>query len=154
MPSAQVPSMVDPYQQAPSVTETIEKVGEKIKDETVFKGCMARMVQSCASEVISSYAQGDTADVCNNFKDASLRDACTSSVTVEIAKKKADPSLCASLPDGSKTLCTEQVTVAKAIAEKDPKLCDVLSSGQKSGSGQLLPGLGEPRDRCVMQVIG
>ena len=89
---------------------------------------MARSIQSCTSEVISEYAQGDSAEVCKNFKDSNLVATCTSAVMTEIARKAGDSTLCNSLPTDSKMICAEQAIIAGAVARKDIKLCEGITT--------------------------
>ena len=111
-------------QPSPPVQDTIDSVGDAILEDTKFRICMARSIQSCTSEVISEYARGDSVEVCKNFEDPKLVATCTNAVTTEIARKAGDGTLCNSLSADSKMICAEQAIIAGAVARKDIKLCE------------------------------
>ena len=115
-------------QPSPPVQDTIDSIGDAILEDSKFRTCMARSIQSCTSEVMSEYARGDSADVCKNFEDPKLVATCTNAVTTEIARKAGDSTLCNSLPADSKIICAEQAIIAGAVTRKDIKLCEGITT--------------------------
>jgi hypothetical protein len=154
------PTAMDMNANAPTVEQSLEKVGDTIINDKTFRGCISRSIPFCTSEIISQYAAtGESAEACKNFKDESLVATCTSAVTTEIARKKADPSLCSALTDLSKSFCTEQAITAKALKASDIALCgeiEVLTPTKIDSTTPtmpLMPSIENARDRCRQQII-
>jgi hypothetical protein len=153
------PTAMDMNANAPTVEQSLEKVGDTIVNNQTFRGCISRSIPFCTSEIISQYATGESVDVCKNFKDEALVTTCTSAVTTEIARKKADPSLCSALTDSSKSLCIEQAITAKALKASDIALCGEIELptptkiDSTTPTMPLMPYAESARDRCRQQII-
>lgn len=153
-------AMMDPMAQeknAPTVEDSLAKVGSKLKEEPAYRSCIARSTQMCGSEVISRFSQEKDSDAaCSIFEDSSLKTSCINAVDTELARKKLDVSLCDKVAETNKINCVQQTTIAKAIKAKDVKLCAVLNptKSDSTATGAIMPPSGmDGQTQCITQVI-
>lgn len=143
---------------APSVEDSVSKIWIKLKEEPVYRECIARSVQMCGLNVISTFSQEkDSDEACNIFEDASLKKSCINAINTELARKKIDISLCDKVDIENQTTCKQQVITAQAIKEKDIKICAKLKTppdtDSQTNSGAM-PTTNTNQDiQCIMQVI-
>ncbi|MFA5917520.1 MAG: hypothetical protein WC850_04805 [Candidatus Gracilibacteria bacterium] len=145
-------------QNLPSVEDSISKIGTKLKEEPVYRECIARSVEMCELRVISYFTQEKDSDQsCNIFEDASLKKSCINAINTELARKKVDSSFCDKVDTENQKTCKQQVITAKAIKEKDVKICEKLKipdTDIKTNSGIMMPNEINNQDlQCIMQVV-
>lgn len=142
---------------APSVEESLEKVGKKLQEEPVFRACIARSTQMCSSEVVSRFVQEKDSDkACGIFDDIALKTSCVNAINMELARKTLDVSLCDKVAETSKAQCIQQATIAKAVKEKDIKACAALKPPKidNTATGAMMPPSGmNGQSQCIVQVV-
>ncbi len=147
-----------PDQNAPTIEESLAKVGTKLKAEPSYRACIAQSVQMCGSQAVSQVTRdGKDATACNIFEDPSLKATCSDAINTELAQKSLDTTLCDKVSSTSKASCVRQITVTKAIQTKDIKVCAALKPPkvENTTTGVVMPPLMDTSEesQCVLQVI-
>ncbi len=158
--NTQVSNTTNPMEIAknsPSVEDSISKIWTKLREEPIYRECIAQSVQMCGLNVISKFSQEkDNDQSCNIFEDASLKKSCINAINTELARKKIDLSLCNKVDIENQTTCKQQVITAQAIKEKDIKICEKLKTpdiDNQTNSGAMPANNVNQDIQCIMQVV-
>ncbi len=158
--NTQAPSSLSPTEtikEFPSIEDSIWKIETKLREEPVYRECIARSIEMCGLNVISYFSkEKDSDEACNAFGDASLKKSCINAINTELARKKIDISLCDKVYIENQPACEQQVVIAQAIKEKDVKICEKLKTPDTStitNSSDMPNQINNQDIQCIMQVI-